>query len=443
MKKFYAMMALAVGASFAMDAATPMTRNSENLELQKNLNAFQGVSKERKSAPGTRAITSVEDLYGEYNTVYDQYAISSNDPGGSFSTIIEAGSTPTEVIMTGFPYASLNGYPYSLKANVDIAAGTLTLNAQDLYYSVEEGATVQLIMLDGLNNNTPISSVTATIEADGTISYPEYVAYCVGMDAGYYFAWWGMTMSPIKAFEFVASDWVAAGTANYKDPWILGAFGEDAIDEVPYMEVNIMKHKSIDGEFLIVNPYDNDLYKELITAPEDQGGFEGEVRTGYIRFNLSDPDVVYVYPQVGSGAWIDLFGDAELVELYPFNLEGLYVVSGGYSTEEVYEVMDMNFLIPSYYDADDNTVYLMNNVFGVTGSMLSTYQWVDENKQAIEVTGEVVFNFDAGVDGILDDAANAPVKYYNLQGVEISNPSKGQIVIKKQGNKSTKVIRTF
>ena len=35
--------------------------------------------------------------------------------------------------------------------------------------------------------------------------------------------------------------------------------------------------------------------------------------------------------------------------------------------------------------------------------------------------------------------ANAPVEYYNLQGVKVANPENG-IFIKKQGTKTTKVI---
>ena len=42
-----------------------------------------------------------------------------------------------------------------------------------------------------------------------------------------------------------------------------------------------------------------------------------------------------------------------------------------------------------------------------------------------------------GVETIED--ANAPVEYYNLQGVKVENPSNG-IFIKKQGSKTTKVI---
>lgn len=46
----------------------------------------------------------------------------------------------------------------------------------------------------------------------------------------------------------------------------------------------------------------------------------------------------------------------------------------------------------------------------------------------------------SGVETIGDENVNAPVKYYNMQGMEIANPAKGQLVIKKQGKKATKVI---
>lgn len=49
--------------------------------------------------------------------------------------------------------------------------------------------------------------------------------------------------------------------------------------------------------------------------------------------------------------------------------------------------------------------------------------------------------FVAGVnDVIADEDANAPVEYYNLQGVRVSNPAAGQLVIKKQGKTATKVF---
>ncbi len=53
------------------------------------------------------------------------------------------------------------------------------------------------------------------------------------------------------------------------------------------------------------------------------------------------------------------------------------------------------------------------------------------SKYAFEYVG-------SAVETILEDA-NAPVEYYNLQGIKVENPSKG-IYIKKQGRKTTKVV---
>ena len=45
---------------------------------------------------------------------------------------------------------------------------------------------------------------------------------------------------------------------------------------------------------------------------------------------------------------------------------------------------------------------------------------------------------DAGVAGVIAEE-NAPVEYFNLQGVRVDNPSNG-IFIKRQGSKVSKVV---
>lgn len=50
---------------------------------------------------------------------------------------------------------------------------------------------------------------------------------------------------------------------------------------------------------------------------------------------------------------------------------------------------------------------------------------------------EKVEKGDSGVDGIEADDENAPVEYYNLQGIRVANPENG-IFIKKQGKKVSK-----
>ena len=81
------------------------------------------------------------------------------------------------------------------------------------------------------------------------------------------------------------------------------------------------------------------------------------------------------------------------------------------------------------------------------GACFGSFIAVPINKSAVYiyhfVPGTVAEKFTfaieevSGIDGVEVENADAPVKYYNLQGVEVANPSNG-IFIKVQGNKATK-----
>jgi len=81
------------------------------------------------------------------------------------------------------------------------------------------------------------------------------------------------------------------------------------------------------------------------------------------------------------------------------------------------------------------------------GACFGSFIAVPINKSAVYiyhfVPGTVAEKFTfaieevSGIDGVEVENAYAPVKYYNLQGVEVANPSNG-IFIKVQGNKATK-----
>lgn len=45
-----------------------------------------------------------------------------------------------------------------------------------------------------------------------------------------------------------------------------------------------------------------------------------------------------------------------------------------------------------------------------------------------------------GVDDVMVNDVNAPVEYYNLQGMRVENPAAGQLYIKRQGSKATKIL---
>jgi hypothetical protein len=74
-----------------------------------------------------------------------------------------------------------------------------------------------------------------------------------------------------------------------------------------------------------------------------------------------------------------------------------------------------------------------NTTVAANTAYLEGSSWYSSMKLSVDNENPEV----SGVEGI--EAENAEVEYYNLQGVKVENPEKG-IFIKKQGNKTTKVV---
>ena len=73
----------------------------------------------------------------------------------------------------------------------------------------------------------------------------------------------------------------------------------------------------------------------------------------------------------------------------------------------------------------------------VSETKANIYQYYAGGKVAmytLEVPGDLT-----GIESVGAEDVEAPVEYYNLQGVKVANPAKG-LYIKKQGKKTTKVI---
>ncbi|MDR1809606.1 MAG: hypothetical protein LBR34_04275, partial [Prevotella sp.] len=53
---------------------------------------------------------------------------------------------------------------------------------------------------------------------------------------------------------------------------------------------------------------------------------------------------------------------------------------------------------------------------------------------------QLIFSAPTSLSEVMPDESNAPVRYYNLQGVEVAAPTKGAIYIVRQGAKAKKVV---
>lgn len=75
---------------------------------------------------------------------------------------------------------------------------------------------------------------------------------------------------------------------------------------------------------------------------------------------------------------------------------------------------------------------------GKQGAYLLTYKCA--NGIGVYAISEEGWEGTDAVSDIEADNNNAPVEYFNLQGVRLSNPAEGQLVIRRQGNEVSKVL---
>ena len=123
--------------------------------------------------------------------------------------------------------------------------------------------------------------------------------------------------------------------------------------------------------------------------------------------------------------------------LLPVNLEGMNYYCSGAPIAELLPFFEQNNLTPSTFDDATGTVTLLNCGFGTTEKPDNIFAW----SQTAVMEGFIKFNDWAGINGVSVDNENAPVEYYNLQGMRINNVENNPgLYIRKQGDKATKVF---
>lgn len=130
------------------------------------------------------------------------------------------------------------------------------------------------------------------------------------------------------------------------------------------------------------------------------------------------------------------------------------VVAGNYYTDNTQtttvpayywngEVSDADAVVTATFTEADgkSTITFASDVLFAAMKENGKWSWVaawSEPKIVINHT----FGYVAGVENIAADVEdlNAPVEYYNLQGIRVAQPEAGQLLIQRQGNKATKVV---
>lgn len=222
------------------------------------------------------------------------------------------------------------------------------------------------------------------------------------------------------------------GDVKFKDDFVNVMLSE----EYRVGEQTVKAYKSKAGsQYVIYNPYSSTAWAEVNAATE-----AGRSTDGVIYLDLMDKRLVMMRPLTGSGMWMNVGnGDTDQVvykELYPYNDEGYYFYIYDYDTDIIYDLMyNMNKPM-SVFDLEKGTIWIPNLICGVTGSVL-------HKQRTDNITGSFSYHFSgfdfSGVAEVESDS-DAPVRYFNLQGMEVKNPAKGELMIKRQGSKSVKMI---
>ena len=179
-------------------------------------------------------------------------------------------------------------------------------------------------------------------------------------------------------------------------------------------EVELQQNKENNNLVRIV-----DLYGEAspLTKPEQVHS----AMHHYMVFDLSDPDMVQL-------AHTDLGIDMGGGSFYAYAVATAQIYKG-----KKPEDIKNNYACGVYKDGvlefPEGALELLGDDFSVFGGTAGVAYPC--GKFQLDLDGI------AGVENIVVDPA-APVRYYNLQGIEVKNPTKG-IYIRRQGAKSTKV----
>lgn len=227
----------------------------------------------------------------------------------------------------------------------------------------------------------------------------------------------------------MTDSWNDIGDATFVDGWVLPAFGINQNAEENHYKVPLQQNVNNPDVYRLVDPY------HLGPAAD----YNESRSAGYIVFDVSDPDNV-IFKQSNAG-----FANSQLgiTELYCYNFLGfLSNWFPNYTTQQLREIFGADIPYTTFKDgvvnlapiSDTNGDTVFDANFGHQEDSDGGYAHTNA-----DMTAKIIFPL-SGLADIREDIADSKTVYYNLQGVEIANPQKGELLIKKTGTKSQKII---
>lgn len=223
--------------------------------------------------------------------------------------------------------------------------------------------------------------------------------------------------------------WTTIGEATLEDAWISPSYTWENGDQVNPADVPITAElQQNDAQptlYRLVNPYKDPSWPIV--------ELNQSTKTGYIVFDIADPEHVIVKAGYPAG-----FKNSN-GEFYVFGLLGYQIYGVGSEWDdsmlpELISLMEQDGMAFDTYK--DGVVTVNKSVFDINPKCTKAYTWTDNPY----VVSTITLPSDAAAIIDIEANENAPVEYFNLQGVRVNNPVAGQFVIVRQGSKVTKTI---
>lgn len=458
MKKVYTLMAASVAtlSMFAAPTQPALTSKVESATASQATVMKEYTVREHSDMMKAPAIPDLNNYMA-----YTYYGRSSADGGEQFCAIEMKQISDTEVMIFGL------FHNYGVKATYDATKQTLTMTSGQEIVSAEdwngEPLNFYVIQIDpDSGTETPVNSITFQYAPNGVQFSDGSIDYVGGWfppssmlelefntpsthatSSGYQYGWHyrnffyplGDLYPEAGAFTFNASEWTNKGTAKFYDGWF-GLAGE----EFPYSpadarDVTVYRNNANPGFYLLEQPFG------LGSLAASYGYNETPNAMGYIFIDASDPDCVLIRPNILSGLSCEkIFGSAATLEVTSY--EGIQYYFDEYTKEEIKdEAEEWGDEIAAM--TEEGVITIPKCRFGYVPFVEDENYWIVGNGDSTPLDMIAIIELPAGalgVNGIVSDNENAPKRYYNLQGVEVVNPVEGELVIVKQGSKSSKVI---
>lgn len=200
------------------------------------------------------------------------------------------------------------------------------------------------------------------------------------------------------------------------------------------------------GDFgTIKTPLTIDYEAKTLTFAEFLGGTASLV----CKYELRDPNADPTMPTTMFNI-IPVSGVTEAGEVYGdkvYDLDGLKSMAVAFSNDNA-NTIKLNapqIMFGTY----SSMQYMTGGKYDITLYLSSkNQQWVADNWGEesdmgyfnLKITVPASGNQSGIEDIVAGEDENAPVEYYNLQGVRINEPAAGQVVIRRQGSKVTKIV---